>query len=57
MTVVKKPSYTAIAEHDVKLKKLRYEKAATQTDATRKYKLQASFNCSTDMVLHLFLPF
>ena len=50
MTVVKKPSYTAIGEHDVKLKRLRYEQAAATTCATRKCKLQASFNCSSDML-------
>ena len=47
----------AIAEHDVKIKKLRYERVGPQNGGTRKYKLQASFNCSTDMELHLFLPF
>ena len=51
------PSYTVIADHDIKLKKLRYERAAARTGVTRKYKLQASFNCSTGMVLHLLLPF
>ena len=36
------------------LKELRNERAAAQTDVTRKCALQASFYCSTNMVLHLF---
>ena len=50
-----KPSYTVSAERDVELRKLSYEKATVRTEVTRKCKLQASFYCSTNMVLHLFL--
>ena len=41
------------AEHDVKLEKLRDERAAAENDVTRKCKLQTSFNCRTAMALHL----
>ena len=54
---LKKPSYTVVAEHDVKFKKLRYERAAARTDVKRKCKLLASFYHSTDIVLHFFYPF
>ena len=52
MTVIKSP---VTAEHDVALKELRNERAAARTDVTRRYKLQGSFYCSTNMVLNLFL--
>ena len=54
---LKKPSYIVIAEHDVKFKKLRHERAAARTDVRRKCKLLASFYHSTDIVLHFFYPF
>ena len=55
MTVVKSPVIQlATAEHEVELKELRNERAAAQTDVTRKCKLQASFYCSTNMIVHLF---
>ena len=58
MTVVKSPVIQlATAEHEVELKELRNERAATQSDVTRKCKLQASFYCSANMVVHLYLPF
>ena len=58
MTVVKIPVIQlATAEHEVELKELRNERAAAQTDVTRKCKLQASFYCSANMVVHLYLPF
>ena len=59
MTVVKSPVIQlATAEHEVELKELRNERAAAQTDVTRKCKLQASFYCSANMVVvHLYLPF
>ena len=58
MTVVKSPVIQlATAEHEVELKELRNERAAAQTDVTRKCKLQASFYCSANMVVHLFWPF
>ena len=44
----------ATAEHEVELKELRNETAAARTDVTGKCKLQASFYCSTNMVVHLF---
>ena len=47
----------ATAEHEVELKELRKERAAAQTDVTRKCKLQALFYCSAIMVVHLYLPF
>ena len=46
-------SYTVSAERDVELKKLGYERATVRTDVTRTCKLQASFYCSTKMVLHI----
>ena len=53
MTVVKSPVIQlATPKHDVKLKELRNERAAAQTDVTRKCKLQASFYCSTNMIVH-----
>ena len=56
MTVVKSPVIQlATAEHEVELKELRNERAAARTDvANKKCKLQASFYCSTNMVVHLF---
>ena len=45
------------AEHDVKLEKLRDEKPAARTDITGTRKLQTSFYCSTNIVLHLLLLF
>ena len=45
------------AERDVELRKLSYERATARTDVTKKCKLQVRFYCSTNMVLHLFLPF
>ena len=39
------------------LEKLGDERAATQTDVTRKCKSQTSFNFSTEMVLYILLPF
>ena len=35
-------------------KRLKYEQAASGTDVIKKCKLQVVFNCSADMVLHLF---
>ena len=52
-----KPSDTVSAERDVELRKLSYERATARTDVTKKCKLQVRFYCSTNMVLHLFLPF
>ena len=58
MRIVQSPAIQfATAEHEVELKELRYERAAAQTDITRKCKLQASFYCSANMVVHLYLPF
>ena len=58
MTVVKSPVIQlATAEHEVELKELRNERAAARTDVTGKCKLHVSFYCSTNMVVHLFLPF
>ena len=55
MTVIKSlVMQLATRKHDVKLKELRNERAAAQTDVTRKCKLQASFYCSTNMIVHLF---
>ena len=55
MIVVKSPVIQlATAEHVVQLKELRNERAAARTDVTKKYKLQAFFYCSTNMVVHLF---
>ena len=55
MTVVKSPVIQlATAEHEVELKELRNERAAARADATRKFKLQASFYCSTNVVVHIF---
>ena len=55
MAVVKSPGIQlASAEHEVELKKLRNKRAAARTDVTKKCKLQASFYCSTNMVVHLF---
>ena len=55
MTVVKSPVIQlATAEHVVQLKELRNERATARTDVTKKYKLQAFFYCSTNMVVHLF---
>ena len=55
MTVVISPVIQlATAEHEVELKELRNERAAARTDVTGKGKLQASFYCSTDMVVPLF---
>ena len=55
MTVVKSPVIQlATAEHEVELKELRNERAAARADVTRKCKLQASFYCSTNIVVHLF---
>ena len=52
MTVASSPViHLAAAEHVVELKELRNETAA---DVTRKCKLQASFYCSTNIVVHLF---
>ena len=54
MTVVKSAVIQlATAEHRVELKELKNERAAAQTDVTRKCKLQASFHCSTNIVVHL----
>ena len=53
-----KPSHTVSVERDVELRKRSYERATVRTDVTRKCKLQASFYCLTNMVLHLFFyPF
>ena len=58
MRTVQSPAIQlATAEHEVELKELRNETAAARTDVTGKCKLQASFYCSTNMVVHLFLPF
>ena len=58
MRIVQGPAIQlATAEHEVELKELRNERAATQTDIKRKCKLQASFYCSANMVVHLYLPF
>ena len=58
MRIVQSPAIQlATAEHEVELKELRNETAAARTDVTGKCKLQASFYCSTNMVVHLFLPF
>ena len=56
ISVVKVPVIQlATAEHEVELKELRNERAAARTDvANKKCKLQASFYCSTNMVVHLF---
>ena len=54
MTVVKSQ---VKAEHDVRLEKLRAERAAAQTDVTKKCKLQTSSNCLTVMALYLLLLF
>ena len=55
MTVAKSPVIQlATAEHVVELKELINERATARTDVTRKCKLQASFYCSTNMVVHLF---
>ena len=52
VTVASSPViHLAAAEHVVELKELRNETAA---DVTRKCKLQASFYCSTNIVVHLF---
>ena len=51
MAVAKSPVIQlATAEHEVELKELRNER----TEVTKKCKLQASFYCSTNMVVHLF---
>ena len=53
-TVVKSPVIQLpTAEHEVELKELRNERAAAQTDVTRKCKLQTSCYCSINMVVHL----
>ena len=58
MTVVKSTAIQlATAEHEVELNELRNERATARTDATRKWKLQASFYCSTNMAVHIFDPF
>ena len=58
MTVVKSPVIQlAPAEHKVELKELKNERAGAQTYVTRKCKLQASFYCSTNMVVDLFWHF
>ena len=49
-----KPSHIVSLERDVELRKRSYERATVRTDVTRKCKLQASFYCLTNMVLHLF---
>ena len=55
MTVAKSPVIQlATSEHEIELKELRNERAAARTDVTGKCKLQASFHCSTNMVVHLF---
>ena len=55
MGIVQSPAIQlATAEHEVELKELRNERAAARADVTRKCKLQASFYCSTNMVVHLF---
>ena len=55
MTVVKSPVIQlATAEHEVELKELRNARAAARTDVTGKCNLQASFYCSTNIVVHLF---
>ena len=55
MRIVQSPAIQlATAEHEVELKELRNERAAARTDVTRKCKLQASFYCSTNIVVHLF---
>ena len=57
-TVVKSPVIQLpTAEHEVELKDLRNERAAAQTDVTRKCKLQTFCYCSTNMVVHLIWPF
>ena len=58
MTVVKSlVIQLATAEREVELKELRNERAAARADVTVKFKLQASFYCSTNMVVHVFDPF
>ena len=58
MTVAKRPVIQlATAEHIVELKELRNERAAARTDVTTKCKLQASFYCSTNMLVIFFDPF
>ena len=58
MRIVQSPAIQlATVEHEVELKELRNERAAAQTNVTRKCKLQASFYCSANMVVHLYLPF
>ena len=53
-TVVKSPVIQLpTEEHEVELKELRNERAAAQTDVTRKCKLQTSCYCSINMVVHL----
>ena len=54
MRVVESP---VTAEHEIELKEARNERAAARTDVTRKCELQASFYCSTNMVVYHFLPF
>ena len=57
MGIVQSPAIQlATAEHEVELKELRNERAAARADVTRKCKLQASFYCSTNMIVHLFRP-
>ena len=57
MRIVQSPAIQlATAEHEVELKELRNERAAARADVTRKCKLQASFYCSTNMIVHLFRP-
>ena len=55
MAVAKSPVIQlATGEHEVELKELRNERAAAGTDVTKKCKLQVSFYCSANMVVHLF---
>ena len=56
MTVINSLVTQSLQNMMLNYKKLRYKKAAARTDVARKCKLQASFFCSTDMLLHLFDP-
>ena len=46
MTVVKSP----VIQLPLNMVKLRYESAAARTNVTRKFKLQSSFYCLTNIV-------
>ena len=55
MAVAKSPVIQlATVEHEVELKELRNERAAAGTEVTKKCKLQVSFYCSANMVVHVF---